>query len=303
MLMDVRTALSDQRMQEWIDSHRQKLIRLASGEDGFLLLDMSVPTEEGEYRVCFVAPWIPGTRRYRSFHAFLRKRLSEFEASHSVVREGESGRPKRLNLKRPPEETIDDPEQFISELQRLSYFKYTDASRLPAILAEFRMNHKSGRTRGVALPLLDAATNRCVWFGVGEIMTGRAPLILSKLRDTLSRMGIAVPEPVEEMSDTSYAAQLGEIRHTFFKMRKGFPGRLGGDHPSNGSRYYAGESVKLLTKYLKSVGSDQRIAIVNGLDEDRRIGCVCLTDEQSYLFCWSACVDSYCRPLRPDVFC
>ena len=38
-----------------------------------------------------------------------------------------------------------------------------------------------------------------------------------------------------------------------------------------------------------------------GLDPHFGLAFVCLTDELSYLFCWSE-VDNECQPLRPDVW-
>ena len=88
-----------------------------------------------------------GTRRYRSFAAFMRQQWQTYQGAHPVLGSPKAAR--RLNLRKPPdiESIIRDPEQFISELLRLDYFRYTTDAARDRILNEFRQRAKESRNQ------------------------------------------------------------------------------------------------------------------------------------------------------------
>ncbi len=250
---------------------------------------------------------------YESFQQLMEAKFEAFLAAHPLPAKRRSS---ARNLAKPPEEPIEDPRQFVDELQRHGFFKLMPAEareimirdflEVPQAFAAKKWQLLEGRFASPGAVLCDPRSGRVVNLDIARLANERGGYAIASVRPLLASVGIELGVAKEQTAADSYGVTLEDIDHHYFRLRKGHPSLQGGEHEINAARYVLYETCNLLNKVLTQRQKAERIATLEELQTSftmqMRLALVLLDDEMSYLFMWSPAVHNYCRPTRPDWF-
>ena len=293
-------------------SHYASVIQISDDNDGRYLLNPLIETREHEWQAAFFANWVPGAKCYASFQDLMEAKFEAFCAAHPLPTKRQSS---ARNLAIPPTNPIYDAKHFIDKLQGLGFFKFMAGDAMEKMIGDFlEVSQKFAANKWQLLDgpfaspgavVCDPRSGRVVDLDIGRLVNERGRYAIAVVRPLLSSVGIELGTVNEEVTADSYGVSLEGISHRYFRLRKGHPALLGGEHEINAARYTLYETCKLLNKVLRKRQKAERMATLEELqasiDMRFRLSLVLLDDELSYLMMWSPAVHNYCRPTRPDV--
>jgi len=292
-------------------AHYSSVIQISDDHDGFYLLNPR-KSRKGEWQAAFYANWVPGAECQDSFKELMYRLYEAYAAAHPAA--GAEPKKRKLNLSKPPAVHEEDPVKFMADLKRLGFFKHTTAETAERIAREFFAKcQESKLLREQRLPgnyyyspgaaILTEECGRLARLECGRLASERAGYGLEVARRLLATAGVELAQGREIISEGAYGAMLEGIQQEFFRLRKGHPAKMGGEHEVNAARYVLYECAKLVNRVLERRGCEERIATLeqHGGPGDG-LAFVMLNDELSYLFMWSGAIDNFCRPMRGDAF-
>jgi hypothetical protein len=305
------------------NAHLAGAIKISDDNDGFYLLNPAIEPEPGEWQSAFFANWVPGAECQPSFAAMMTRLCDGFIAAHPPA----APKANPINFNKPPPKKIDDPAEFLAELRRLGFFRYTTADVAARIERDYLATCAASSQEpykllkgpfpspGSALFVPD--TGRVVHFEVARMAKERAPYAVGMMRPLLAKAGVELGAVEELVTQDCYAARLEGVTRDLLRLRNGLPTGAGSHHEGNVATWVSSEAVTLVNQVLKQRGIPERIAWqqeslrTHTVAEfkgksfkvrDQRNAFVLLDDPLSYLVMWSAgMANRYCHPLRPDV--
>ena len=295
------------------NSHLSSVIQISEDNDGFYLLNPLIEPLPGEWQAAFFANWVPGAECHASFQDMMFDLGETFLAAHPVV--NTSGGATVKNLRNPPGHFIEDPREFIDELQRLGYFRFVSSATAERMCRDFQTTHAEWRRSGCNVVLdapfpfpgsvlLGEDSGRVVDLAVARLAESRAGYAIAKFRPLLGAAGIELAAVEETTTADSYSVALEGVERRYFRMRNGNPMTQGGEHQSNAAQEVLNETVKLLNAVLKARGCDERVASLLGVQNsnwrETRLGLVLLDDDLSCLLA-SPLLGYGFRVMRPDI--
>jgi hypothetical protein len=283
-------------------SHFRSLIQISDDDDGFYLLNPLIETGPGECQAAFFANWAAGADCYPDFGVMMARICEGYLAAHPV---------RGVKLGIPPDEPIEEPEEFIEMLKRLGYFRFVSTERAAEMIADY-LETKS-RFRGALLPgrfaspgaaILTDDCGRVVRLDIERLARERGAYAIAAARSLVARAGVELGPVREVETEDGYSAELEGISREFFRMREGKPAIRGGEHAVTVAMAVIREAATLLNQVLQAKRRRERFATI--MEMSSVLGgvgpaLVMLDDELAYLMMWSPAIHNYCRPIRVDV--
>jgi hypothetical protein len=286
-------------------SHYRSVIQISNYDDGCYLLNPLIETGPADCQAAFFAYWVPGDWCYANFQVMMMRECEQYLAAHPKGREW-------IHLGEPPDESIFDPVEFVSELKRLGYFRFVDSARAHEMIADYVKIRAV--FKGVLLPgpfpspgatILTDDCGRVVRLDAESIANGRGRAAVAAVRPLLARAGVELGAVREIVIEKSYSLEVEGLPREFFRLRDGRPVMQNGDHALTVACAVIDETATLLNVVLGAKGRAERIATMTETRSESGglIPAMVMldSDEMAYLMMWSGSTHDFCKPRRPDL--